>query len=130
MNRVRVTDDQGVRPMLFGQSSLIPLMPDQASTMAEEVDYLIWYETVVLVGGFILVVALLVYFIARYRRRPGVLTPRILGSHRLELVWTVTPLLIFLSFFAWGAVVYNKMFHPPPDAPEIYVVGKQWMWKI
>ena len=55
---------------------------------------------------------------------------RILGSHKLELAWSIIPLFLFLSFFAYGAYVYNMALHPPADAPEIYVVGKQWMWKI
>src|SRR5215468_8432036 len=33
-------------------------------------------------------------------------------------------------FFVWGARVYVAMGTPPPSATEIYVVGKQWMWKI
>jgi cytochrome c oxidase subunit 2 len=119
--------------LLFSQIDLspaLPISPVRASTIGEDVDYLFYYISAWTVGAYILVTALMLYFIARYRKRPGGKTPRILGSHRLELVWTITPLLVFLTFFAWGAVVYNKLFHPPPDAPEVYVVGKQWMWKI
>jgi cytochrome c oxidase subunit II len=32
--------------------------------------------------------------------------------------------------FVWGAIIYFQMRTPPRDAAEIYVVGKQWMWKI
>jgi cytochrome c oxidase subunit 2 len=31
--------------------------------------------------------------------------------------------------FAWGATTYSKNLRPPPDAYEVFVVGKQWMWK-
>jgi cytochrome c oxidase subunit 2 len=78
--------------------------------------------------------AILVFCIAYRRRTPNALgpapTPRILGSHKLELIWTLTPLFLFLAIFFWGAWVYNHALHPPEDAPEIYVVGKQWMWKV
>src|SRR5947209_803904 len=85
-----------------------PLIPEQASEMAAQVDYLIWYLTVVLSGGFILVVAAMLYFCARYARRgAGERTPRVLGSHRLEIAWSVIPLLIFLSFYFWGGWVYS-----------------------
>ena len=35
-----------------------------------------------------------------------------------------------LTFFIWGAVIYFKERTPPADSTEIYVVAKQWMWKI
>jgi cytochrome c oxidase subunit 2 len=110
-------------------------MPQQASHMAWHVDNLIWFITATTgVAGLAVYLALLVFCIKFRRREPNQLgyapTPRILGSHKLELAWTVTPLILFLGFFCWGAYVYNMAFYPPPDAPEIYVVGKQWMWKI
>jgi cytochrome c oxidase subunit 2 len=48
----------------------------------------------------------------------------------LEITWTVVPLLITLVIFVWGARVFFAMAHPPEDALNIYVVGKQWMWKF
>jgi cytochrome c oxidase subunit II len=111
------------------------IMPEQAGEMAWHVDNLIWFITATTgLAGLGVYVALLVFCIQYRRRTPNELgyapTPRILGSHKLELMWTVTPLILFLGFFAWGAYVYNMAFHEPPDTPEIYVVGKQWMWKI
>ena len=35
-----------------------------------------------------------------------------------------------MVIFAWGAVVYFKSRTPPRDATEVYVVAKQWMWKL
>jgi len=32
--------------------------------------------------------------------------------------------------FVWGAVTFFHMTRPPQNAMEIYVVGKQWMWKL
>jgi cytochrome c oxidase subunit II len=111
------------------------IMPEQASELAWHVDNIIWFLAAILgTVGLGVYVALLVFCIQYRRRTPNALgpapTPRILGSHQLELIWSVVPLIIFLGFFVWGAWVYNMAFHAPPDAPEIYVVGKQWMWKI
>ena len=47
-----------------------------------------------------------------------------------EITWTVIPLLIFLGIFFWAADVFFGMSRPPANATEIYVVGKQWMWKV
>ena len=111
------------------------IMPQQASEVAWHVDNLIWFITATTgITGLGVYFAILVFCIQYRRRTPNALgyapTPRILGSHKLELAWTVTPLILFLGFFVWGAHVYNMNFHAAPEAQEIYVVGKQWMWKI
>ncbi len=36
---------------------------------------------------------------------------------------------LFLVMFVWGSVLYFRIYTPPPNAMNIYVVGKQWMWK-
>src|SRR5262249_31584243 len=78
-----------------------------------------------------LVTVLVTYFAVRYRRRAGgPAPPRILGSVWLETFWTGVPFLIFLGMFAWGAKVYFALTQPPEDALVVYVVGKQWMWKV
>ena len=38
--------------------------------------------------------------------------------------------MIVLGIFAMGTQVFVEMFIPPKDATPIYVVGKQWMWKV
>jgi cytochrome c oxidase subunit 2 len=35
-----------------------------------------------------------------------------------------------MAIFVWGAVVYFKERTPPADSTEVYVVAKQWMWKV
>jgi cytochrome c oxidase subunit II len=52
------------------------------------------------------------------------------GSIPLELTWSIIPFLVFMVFFFWGAVVFFKGRTPPRDSTEIYVVAKQWMWKL
>ena len=109
----------------------IPILPEQASAQAVRYDYLFWFISIVTGAATVLVYILLAYLCAAYRRRgPDDVTPRILGSHKLELFWSVVPLITFLIMFGWGVVVWDETMNPPADAPEIYVVGKQWMWKI
>src|SRR5215471_7488161 len=109
----------------------VPLFPDQASTMARRVDHLMFFMLAVTGTVGIFVTLLIITFAIRYRRRSeGKRTPRILGSLRLELFWTLVPLGIFMVMFVWGASVYTSANRPPEDAIQIYVVGKQWMWKV
>lgn len=108
----------------------LPLLPERASVLADKVDPLFWYITAWTTAGTLLVCVGLAVFCVKYRRGATTgSTPRILGSHALEIGWTVTPLLIFLSFFVWGALIFDYAFQPAPDAMEIQIIGKQWMWK-
>ena len=78
-----------------------------------------------LIGG------LLIFFAIRYRRRsPHEIPAAIHGSTWLEVFWTLTPLAMILVLFFWGADIFFAEARPPDDALEIYVVGRQWMWKI
>jgi len=111
-------------------SSLPPIIPEVASTLAYQFEYLFWYITIVTGAAGLLVYGAMLYFCVAYRRGATTgSTPRILGSVRLELAWTIIPTIIFFTFFGWGAVVYNHAAHPPADAMEVFVIGKQWMWK-
>jgi cytochrome c oxidase subunit 2 len=109
----------------------VPLFPEQASTTAERVDHLFFFMVGTTGAMALLVTVLVIFYAVRYRRRTDRdPTPRILGSLRLELFWTITPVFIFLIMFGWGASVYFVITRPPAGAMEIFVVGKQWMWKI
>jgi cytochrome c oxidase subunit 2 len=47
----------------------------------------------------------------------------------LEIAWTVIPFVISMVIFVWGASVFFAISRPPDETLNIYVVGKQWMWK-
>lgn len=108
----------------------LPLFPEQASSVAGQVDA--FYLFLVLVTTFfsLLIALLVLYFIIRYRKSPDRQAIQIHGSTLLEIVWTVIPLGISMVIFAWGAVLYYHIENPPTNALEIYGVGKQWMWKF
>ena len=107
-----------------------PLWPDRASTAAGNVDALFIFLLIVSGLMTLLIFTALIYFAARYRHRRGVLAEQIEGSIPLELTWSIIPLFVFMVIFAWGAVVYFKGRTPPRDSTEVYVVAKQWMWKL
>ena len=79
----------------------------------------------------VLVAALVVYFTIKYRRRqPDDVGADIHGSLSLELTWTFIPLVLSMVMFAWGASLFFRLATPPANAMELFVVGKQWMWKV
>ena len=99
--------------------------------MAPHVDHLYFYLLLVSFFFATLIALAVIYFAIKYRRRSKSELPRgVEGSLKLEVAWTVIPLFITLTFFFWGANLFFAMNRPPTDALEIYVVGKQWMWKI
>jgi cytochrome c oxidase subunit 2 len=113
------------------QTSWIPFVPDSASTVSGKVDALYFYLSGVTVFFTLLISGVLIFFVIKYRRRNPFEIPRpIDGSHKLETLWSVIPFIIAMSMFAWGAQIYFENSRPPQNANEIYVVGKQWMWKI
>jgi cytochrome c oxidase subunit 2 len=111
--------------------SWIPLVPDSASTFSWKVDALYFYLSGVTLFFTLLISGMLIFFVIRYRRRTPYEIPRpVAGSHKLETLWTVIPFLIAMTMFGWGARIYFEQYKPPTNAIEVYVVGKQWMWKL
>jgi cytochrome c oxidase subunit 2 len=111
--------------------SWIPLVPDSASTFSWKVDALYFYLSGVTLFFALLITTVLIFFVIRYRRRTPYEIPRpVAGSHKLETVWTIIPFIIAMTMFGWGARVYFEQYKAPTNAVEVYVVGKQWMWKL
>lgn len=99
--------------------------------MAGQVDALLLFLVAVCAFFAGLIFVLVTVFAIKYRRRNADEKPRpIHGSLGLELTWTIIPLALAMVMFGWGAWVYISLSSPPADAMEIFVVGKQWMWKL
>src|SRR5262249_17691338 len=108
-----------------------PPFPESASTMAGRVGALYFFLLAVSIFFSLLIAGLIVYYAVKYRRRAadGV-GSQIHGGLVLELTWTVIPFIITMVIFVWGASVFFAMARPPNETTDIYVVGKQWMWKF
>ncbi len=107
-----------------------PLWPARASTGAGSVDALYIFLLALSAFMTIAIFVMIFVFAIKYRRRPGVHAEQIEGSNILELTWTIIPTFIFLAIFVWGATIYFKERTPPQGAATVYVVAKQWMWKL
>jgi cytochrome c oxidase subunit II len=105
------------------------LFPREASTVAPWMDALYFFLLAMTVVGLLLVGAILFTFSIRYRRSVHPVATQIEGSTLLEATWTIIPLAIFLVTFVWGALLYFRIYNPPVNSMNIYIVGKQWMWK-
>jgi cytochrome c oxidase subunit 2 len=107
-----------------------PFFPQQASEQAAQVDALYFFLVAVTAFFTVLVAVLVVVFAVKFHRKHDTeVGEAIHGSLALELLWTVIPLGITMVMFVWGAQVFFHMTRAPKGAMEIFVVGKQWMWK-
>jgi cytochrome c oxidase subunit 2 len=109
---------------------MFDVLPPAASRYAAEVDHL--YFGLLIISGLVLlaVFVLLIGFAAYYRRGSTVeRSHRTRKSWHWEISWTFATLLAFVGLFFWGADLYARLLEPPANTLDLYVVGKQWMWK-
>ncbi len=115
--------------MLLGDPNESFWFPPQGSTFAEENDtffmYLLWIATFF----FVLIVAAMIIFVIKYRRRPGYKgDSKALHNNALEITWTVIPTLLVCWIFARGAYGYLIMMRPPAETIDINVTARKWDW--
>lgn len=109
---------------------MLSLLPEQASTYAADIDrvfYVIYYITFAV---FVLVTFLLLYFVIKYRAKPGQRAIYSHGNNSLEIVWTAVPSAIFIVLFLISASTWAniKIFKPKPDV-EVRLIAKQFGWE-
>lgn len=107
------------------------LMPAAASTYAGRVDAVYFFLIAVSAFFALLIAGLIVVFAIQYRRRSDDETPApIEGSLALELTWSIIPFVIAMVIFFWGAQLFVSLKTSPKNAIDVFVVGRQWMWKV
>ncbi len=112
-------------------TSWVPLFPEQASTFAWQVDLLYFYLIAVSLAFTIPIVVAIFAFGLKYREKVKYgKGADIHGSMVLEVTWSIIPFIVSMTIFLGGAIVFFNQYTPPDDSMQIYVVGKQWMWKV
>jgi len=114
------------------QDEWVPFWPRSGAASATTVDAITIGELVLMVGILALVFGMMLTFCIRYRRGSRRRrTPVSTASWKFEVAWTTATLFGFLVLFVFGANAYVDLFKSPPHPDlELYVVGKQWMWKV
>lgn len=107
-----------------------PLFPQQASTIAPKIDAVTIALTVVSAAFTFAFAFFVLFFAVKYRRGSRADRSNIKDSNPIaEAVYISVPTVLGIGLFAWGAITYFEVVTPPGDALEIYIIGKQWMWK-
>ena len=110
---------------------MLQFIPERASAAAPDVDHLYFFLLGVAAVFSLLIFVLIFYFALRYRRRPGnEVASLVHEAVPLEVAWIVVPFLLTIIMFVWGAKLFSDQARPPATSDVIFVVGKQWMWKL
>jgi len=110
--------------------------PSSATASGSSINMLYWLIIGITGAVFILVEAALILFLVRYRKRPQTPEseegPQVHGNTRLELIWTVIPVLILIAIMAVTIVKVPSVNATPPagsDPLVVEVVGHTFYWE-
>src|SRR3954470_16960862 len=116
---------------------LIDWFPVQGSTQAKKIDT--FYDVLIIasVPMFVLVVAVVLYSVYRFRMRPGeedMDGPPIHGNTRLEVIWTIVPAVMMLALCTYAYVILHDAEKAPAAGVakelDVTVVGEQFAWSF
>ena len=111
-------------------------LPLQRSTVAKDIDALHYFVISVTLAGSVLVFAMAAIFVIRYRRpsdeapRPNLHAADHYPAVLYELGILIGLMVLFLAWWVIGSRQYVRLRLAPDNALEVYVTGKQWMWKF
>ncbi len=106
-------------------------LPPAKTAVAEQYDLLFWFVHLSSLFVTIGIVAAIIYFCIKFRRKSeNDVTPVITHNNKLEVTWSVLPLILTLVIFGWGFQTYMDMSTPPDDAYEVNVTAQKWLWRF
>src|SRR6266581_2407561 len=91
---------------------------------------MLFITAVCLFFGVAITTAIVVFFFKYHRKAPNAVGISIHEDARLEALWMIVPLILAVAMFGWGAVIYVDYRHTPQNTLDVYVIAKQWMWKV
>lgn len=107
------------------------MLPPAKSTLAGETDALFNFINVTSLVFLIGITIAIIFFAWKYRRKSeDDITPVITHNNRLEITWSVIPLILVIIVFGWGYTGYMNKATPPDNSYEIRAVGKKWLWEF
>jgi cytochrome c oxidase subunit II len=111
---------------------LIPWLPHSASEEMDRITFTYWFATIICIGIFSLVAAVIVEAVWAFRVQPDDDTdgPPIHGHTGLEVAWTVVPAILVIAIGVVSAVVLSKNADAGRDPLEVQVFAQQFAWRF
>ena len=106
--------------------------PEKASAFAGDIDSLFMDIFWISLAFFVVIVAFMVYFCFKYKRKDGVIDPQPSSSHNttIEILWSVLPSILLVYMFVEGAGTFWEMKVPKTNSEEIQVVAYKYGWQF
>jgi cytochrome c oxidase subunit II len=119
-------------PLIYTGLAASNVMPIEASAQAVPVDWMWNADMSVVSFLFALIMVPLIYSLIVFRRRRGEKGDGeyMVGNNKLEVTWTVIPLMLVTVFAYLGAYTLGETRIVAPDALEINVTAHQWDWSF
>ena len=105
--------------------------PEVATAGGKKIDSLLNFIFYLTAAVFVLTQAVYIYYLVKYRKRPGVKAHYSHGNNKLEIIWTAIPTAIFLGLVIFSNRLWGELHsEPPADAIKIDVVSYQFGWDL
>jgi len=101
-----------------------------ASNLAEAVDRAFIFIFSISFIFTIGITALMIYIVIHFSRKKGKSAQQFSGNTKLEIFWTVIPLIIVLAMFYYGTIAFTPMREVPKDAMQVKAIGRMWAWSF
>src|SRR5262245_28476454 len=111
---------------------LIPWLPDSASEQMDRITFVYWFATIICIGIFSLVAAVIVEAVWAFRVQPDDDTdgPPIHGHTGLEVAWTVGPAILVIAIGIVSAIVLSKNADAGSNPLHVKVFAQQFAWRF
>jgi cytochrome c oxidase subunit 2 len=111
---------------------LIPWLPTSASVEMDRITFVYWFTTVICIGIFALVMAVIVYSVVAFRAQPDDESdgPPIHGHTGLEIAWTAVPAVLVVAIGVLSAVVLSRNAEAGANPLTVKVYAQQFAWRF
>src|SRR5579871_6919334 len=110
----------------------VPWLPTPASREAGRIYFVYWFATIISLGIFAVVCAILIYAMLNFRAKPGDWSdgPPIHGNTTIEIIWTVIPAVLVTAISIVSAIVLAQNSHAGSNPLIVKVEAQQFAWKF
>lgn len=105
--------------------------PEVATVGGQRVDALLNFIFYLTAAVFVLTQVVYIYYLVKYRKRPGTKAHYSHGNNKLEIIWTAIPTAIFLGLVIYSNRLWSDLHSTPPeDSVKVDIVSYQFGWDM
>ena len=101
-----------------------------ASNFTDSTDKAFLFIFIIAFVFIIGITAFMIYMLIHFSRKKGKAPMQFSSNTKLEIVWTVIPLILVMLMFHIGLKGYAPMRRVPADAMKVTAIGRMWEWEF